>query len=709
MRQILGTYGTIDYAEVVATARGFNQLQGAIQSWSRRWRKKALKRLSRDDNLRQVPGGVNAPRMFSLLKEYLAEHFRALDPECTGQLRVKTFRRLMVQIGLDVAGKAWDAFMSLIAGAASGQQYLVHCADAVDVLTASVNIMVSGRRKVRLALSRFRHHEGSLDRIFPHGTAISVSEVAARLGLSVQTVSPLEEGAIRGGLNERQLQKIGSRPRSGESRLADKYRPQHVVSVPGSDSDNSGDEGRRLDSYAGLNLDAQFQQLQQMKLLRARRKRAVAESLLQKSNTIQQFIYPVLGETCFFEFTLTNAFSSPETVFIDIDDPLKQGNLQLVTNAEEWYAHRRLHDRRFRRRYDGRVEDDMFGSNRETQLGPHESIQIPFKYCWIQDPDTVLNKSSSMAAKRVVTVCFRSIQHQAELARLEVNVIPQGAVLNRTIRLYPQENDLTRTCLRIAKVLRNGCFADNTNSDSQPLDFSVVCSSPDVVVEDRSSTRRVASDTVHQATSLSPHQDIFVRFRCRRFPAVKSFFIVVYADKHQSQLFGVFRIFLHSSYRLGITATLGADVKMELVCRPSRWPRHGRHRSYEYCRLHSSHHDEVSFAPKGEFKMDVLSPASTVLLKYRPQAISPQGSENILATLVNRDLGQVLALWNLSATVAAPSVTEEYTINVCFAGDLLIVGMTFTFVLVFGIFLTAALAFHKWYRPRSIRKLQTPH
>ena len=665
MRDIVGTYGTIDYSEVLATARGFKPLCEHIGHWSRRWRKKAFRKAKHKGQRLPAAKTANSPAIFALLRETLREQFQSLDPECTGQMRLKSFRRLLGHIGIEIKGKAWDALLCLVTDGSHG--HVVRYTDATDVLTGSVECMTSGRRKIRMALARFRQENGNLDRIFPYGTASSVSEVVTRLGLAIQPISALEDAVDTGRLSVQQLHRLSANDKHDDRVRNFVGKPSRkVVNV---DSDDEGGPSDKFSSYAGLDMEQRLKQLQHSKLLRARRKRAVAESLLQQSNTSQQFIYPRFGHYEFFEFTLTNPFATAETVFVDIVDPQKEGALNLVRETTAWYAFRRTQQRLLNRNFPGQVEQDMFGPNRETQIGPNESIQIPFQFCTTRAPEKFGQESAAIVEhKRVISVVFRSTQRQVELARLDVHVLPQGVVIDRTLRFFPQENDVNRTCLRVLKALSDVPGRTNTKQN-----LAVLCNSPDVVVEQAGSSAYVEPENFpwgpehsvkKSPPSTSAYQDVFLRYRTKRFPSVQSFYLVLYRDESRSEVFGVFRVVLHCAQRLGISATLGEEVKMELVCRPSRWPRHGRRRNHEYCELHSSHHDEVHFAPAGEFKIDVLAHASTVLLKFRPQRAWSASSETILATMVNRDLGQVLAMWSLQANVRLPHVTQEFSFHV---------------------------------------------
>ena len=629
VRHIVGSYGTLDYVEVVATARGFQPLQTTIGKWRRRWAKKHKRRSMRSGHPAQ---DVSSPQMLRFLHESLQHRFRALDPECTGQVRVRVFRRTLAQLDLVLKGKLWDALLCMVADAHWDQAYVVQYADAIDVLTGGVDTMAAGRRKIRLAVARFRRKNGSLSRIFPHATASTVSEVVTRLGLAIQplALSNTEDGP----LNARQLQRLSNVV----------HVDNRVATVDSSDSSDGGEK-----AYAGLNLEQQFQHLQRVKLMRAQRKRAVAESLLQQSSTTRHFVYPHFGHVKFFEFTLSNTFSTPETVRVDIDDPLKEGALQLVTNAAEWYAHRRAAHHRFQRQFSGRVEEDMFSASRETQIGPRESIQVPFVFCSLR----AMEPTRSRHDKRVISVVFRCTQRHVELARLDVHIVPQGVISQRTIRLFPQEGVVNRTSFQLSQLVpvdrlaRTEAQATAANLAEMP----VVTNSADVVVERR-----------HQSQN-SDRQTIILRYRCKPFPAVHSFFLVLYVDQHRTDVFGVFRVVLHSATALGLSATLGETVRTELVCRASRWPRHARRGAPDYCRLYSTRSDEVSFAPAGDFKLDPLSPPSTVLMKYRPQTVGT-ADETTIVTLVNKDVGQVLAIWRINATIRQPQVSQELSVHV---------------------------------------------
>jgi hypothetical protein len=623
VKQLVGTYGTIDYVDVVATARAFKALQRSVRSWRRRMTGVTAKAFS-------------SPISTQSLREQLNDRFREHDPEGTGLIGLQAFRRLASNLGLKLRGKEFDAMVALVATTAP---QLVHSNDAADVLAGGIEHMVSARRKVNLALQQFRKQD-SMGRLFPAGaTSALLSHVLTRLGLSMQPRA----------FSDRQLDRA--------ARGRDDVAATHVRAVP-SDSDEDdhqlhGSQGGGDDagvSYTGLEVDSRLQELRQAKLLRARRKRLVAEAILGQNNSTNIFLYPVVGTPEFFEFNLTNPWSSAETVVVEVDDPLKEGALRLVTSAEEWYAHRHTQHRLFNRRFAGSVEDDMFASNQATQLGPHETVPIPFVFQSMRCEANGREGSGKKQDERVIDVFFRCPERHLNVAVLRLHIVPCGAVVQKTIRLFSQAERTNRVALH---------FLSSSQTDStgaiRPL-LRAACSSPDIVVEPAAQ---------HSDGDLQQTQGcVRLRYRCRPFPAVNSFFLVVYADAFDTAVFGVFRVMVYSVAQEGISAALGGDARVELVYRPRSWrPRRGGG-SLVQCRLFSSRPQDVGFAPSGNFKLDMLQSTSTVLVKFRPTAVEPGACEHAVVTLVNQELGEVLFMWLLSAAVGPAQVTQVFTVDV---------------------------------------------
>ena len=108
---------------------------------------------------------------------------------------------------------------------------------------------------------------------------------------------------------------------------------------------------------------------------RERKKRTVVNEHLQREITSEITMRPRFGETCYFEYLLTNPYSSEHTFVASFDDE----EVRVVTNTQEWKYLRRVNG------INSGVEDKLISlrpkdNQAEVFLYPNETVSIPFAF-----------------------------------------------------------------------------------------------------------------------------------------------------------------------------------------------------------------------------------------------------------------------------------------------------------------------------------------
>ena len=269
----------------------------------------------------------------------------------------------------------------------------------------------------------------------------------------------------------------------------------------------------------------------------------------------------------FFEHPITNPFGHEERFQIVIKDP----ELRVVTSYSEW-----MYLRQHSRPCVGElgmepVEMDMLDIDNnghiQVALLPHETLYIPFTFLTFipHIPNTQVMKRKSPyylseekeveeevdeEVARTTVVHVVSGSHGHIVAVVKVTIAPIPFVLDRTMRFFEPENSIMKR--RIHLISR-----DHNNNREVVFPGEFITASKYVHCVEGTSSAEFASDdnqsrvVVEWGASEEQHPgmgmgslDLLIRYRCGPFPGLGMFYLLIYSDPYQSQLFEVGQSFM---------------------------------------------------------------------------------------------------------------------------------------------------------------------
>ncbi|CAM9648120.1 unnamed protein product [Choristocarpus tenellus] len=125
----------------------------------------------------------------------------------------------------------------------------------------------------------------------------------------------------------------------------------------------------------------------------------------------------------------------------------------------------------------------------------------------------------------------------------------------------------------------------------------------------------------------------------------------VYNDHHQTSLYEIWHVVIHSRLRLDIHSLLGQATPVDLVVRGDRYSRR--------VLASSSSPAEVFFNPPNAFQL-VPGAYNRVSMSFRPLVT---GSRKVHVHLVDSDSMELVAAWLATVTAMPPVVTKSYDVD----------------------------------------------
>lgn len=249
-----------------------------------------------------------------------------------------------------------------------------------------------------------------------------------------------------------------------------------------------------------------------------------------------------------------------------IDIPSQESELRLITNLEEWLYFREhcryffhylpfslsslvvpMHSPCTGSLGQDPLEAEMFDrdgyGNVQVMLLPHETLHLPFTFMTLIPFSSSTRRSrerggavrdTTDSMERNIEVKIISGTHGHIVSVLRVIVNPMPFVLNRTVRYFEPENSLMKRRIRLVGYERLSSSADLSRyvhcvqTDSNDSSASSEGSPSRVVIEwcNSSNSRDLGVESL----------DLILRYRCKSFPSIGSFFLLIYEDSFQARL-----------------------------------------------------------------------------------------------------------------------------------------------------------------------------
>ncbi|KAF1784909.1 Nephrocystin-4 [Phytophthora cactorum] len=209
---------------------------------------------------------------------------------------------------------------------------------------------------------------------------------------------------------------------------------------------------------------------------------------------------------------------------------------------------------------------------------------------------------------------------------------PQPFVCHRVLRFSHPASSIWRWKLRYPK----GKF--------------VVCMDPSV-----------AMDLVRTGEDQASNSGL-ASFKCRvgEYPALETFFVVLYDDMYYARVFEVWQIRIQAKLRVDVNAVLGQSVRHELVIKGDGGGEVGKR--HVMCFTPMQHRDLVQFRPAHVF---TLTPQAFNRIEFAFCAVENRAETQMvmLVNLVDVETHELVGAWSVHVTLALPVITKTYELR----------------------------------------------
>ncbi|GMF42003.1 unnamed protein product [Phytophthora fragariaefolia] len=376
-------------------------------------------------------------------------------------------------------------------------------------------------------------------------------------------------------------------------------------------------------------------------------KKSLVYSLLRQQVTTSLTLFPSFGDLLFFELPFINPYNHNDRFRIELLLPSSREiavvlDLEIVRNSEEWAFYRENLPLAYGfMTSNAEIEDEMIDDHDEIVIDSHDQLHIPMRLRWLDTSDSYTRVQKSATGKKAsaipVSVVIKSCSHGHTVALFNMELLPQPFACHRVLRFSHPASSIWRWKLRYPR----GKF--------------VVCMDPSVAME----LLRNGEDEANNSGLMS--------FKCRvgEYPALETFFVVLYNDKYYARVFEVWQIRIQSKMRVDVHAVLGQSVRHELVIKgdagsSTRDAETAKRRVM--CFTPMPHRSLVQFRPGQVF---VLVPQAFNRIEFAFCAVENRADTQmvVLVNLVDVETHELVGAWSVHVTLALPVITKTYELH----------------------------------------------
>jgi len=346
---------------------------------------------------------------------------------------------------------------------------------------------------------------------------------------------------------------------------------------------------------------------------------AVSE-VISMEDIVTHTIYNVPGRCNFFECRLTNPYLDDKVFAVQFQDP----ELRLVTDAAQWRVLKGASG------LGTPAEQRMFWQSSEDgpmrlYLQGKETVFVPFMLQHFdrqEDADQVLAPTP-----RKVVVEIVCISSGKAIAKMEVNVVAAGTIIDRVHRFDAPENKQ----FVVALAMPPGCTA-------------IHCANPDVRAEIEPSVQGEASALIKYrcGAAQSPER-----------PNTVTFLVHCYADQYGLVVQQTWQIHITALQSIFVTGRVGESTTVDIPI--SSWG--GIKRQVA---AHSGRPLILRAIP-GEVTQ--LDPETGGTIHMDLNCVSPGGTD-VVVNVVDRDSFEIVGVYLVAVTASLPSVKEVYQMEI---------------------------------------------
>ncbi|KAL3671067.1 hypothetical protein V7S43_004250 [Phytophthora oleae] len=374
-------------------------------------------------------------------------------------------------------------------------------------------------------------------------------------------------------------------------------------------------------------------------------KKSLVYSLLRQQVTTSLTLFPSFGDLLFFELPFTNPYNHNDRFRIELLLPSSREiavvlDLEIVRSSEEWAFYRE----NLPLAYgfitpNTQIEDEMIDDHDEVVVETRDQLNIPMRLRWL-DTSSSFTKARGAGkepknSKIPVSVVIKSCSHGHTVALFNMELRPEPFACHRVLRFSHPASSIWRWKLRYP----HGKF--------------VVCMDPSVAME----LLRNGEDDANNSG--------LVGFKCRvgEYPALETFFVVLYDDKFYARVFEVWQIRIQSKLRVDVHAILGQSVRHELVIKGDGGSssREGDAKRHVMCFTPMQQRDLVHFRPAQVF---ALVPQAFNRIEFAFCAVKSGVTHMVLlVNLVDVETHELVGAWSVHVTLALPVITKTYELR----------------------------------------------
>lgn len=415
--------------------------------------------------------------------------------------------------------------------------------------------------------------------------------------------------------------------------------------------------------------------------------------------TTYTFLLDSFGTTLFFEYPITNPFAHEEVFTIDIQDP----ELRLVTDFSEWCLLRHScvpccegNEQQFlvdmiiltllylsgAALGPDPVEAEVFTYNNSTglihvALLPHETFYLPFSFLTLlpyappseltmqeiirkrrahesKDEEADNEPQTHVECTRTAAVKIISGTHGHVITTIQVDICPRPFVVHRTLRFLACANSIMKRRIQLVAGNRGNTYSDGDDVEGFYEDAGNSEGKFVHCVESGMQSRVVvewgAPGSNSDAQPTHGNTDILFRYRTAEYPSAGSFFVLLYEDSQQTQLYEIWQVFVQTRQKLDIHGSIGAPSNVDLVVKSDV-------SSTRRCRAFGN--GGLTFSPKGVFQL-VPGVYNKVVASIIPKCVGVSHSQ---VTIMDIDTRECVGAWLVCVSANTPVTMRQYDVS----------------------------------------------
>jgi hypothetical protein len=356
------------------------------------------------------------------------------------------------------------------------------------------------------------------------------------------------------------------------------------------------------------------------------RREVILRQLREKLRLIRR-IYPSFGKTVFLELKITNPYDREHCFTMKMDEDRE---LRVVRSLKEWLSLKKAF------KVDTPSEHDLISDKDQLYLRPRETVYIPIRF---QSFASGVVSDSSVGVppairERSIQISFEN-EKKIPVSVFEIEIHPRPFIVERTFHFFEGENDFLKK-----RIILDDIFEGKDPYTRNQSPKYLRCSTPSALV---ASNARNAPNHA---------QEIFLKYRVGVTGSVDSFYVMLYNDSYEDELYEIWRIVAHATTRVDIASIAGQKTPVSLLLK-------GRQISADL-KSYVSDSTELSITSVNPL---VVPPES---LAEVTGTLAPlkAGVRDYLVTVIDLSSNELVHIYMLTSVTRTPIISRSFDLAV---------------------------------------------